>query len=480
MPKKHSQSRVVENKGLAALQHYCANHDPQLTWRPVGNDDIGCDGEIELYDDDGYPIAEIIKVQIKSTEEAGSYIRNWNALNGTFTFYAERDHVEYWQKLQNDVLLVIFDNRGQVGRLFAKKIENIDLRNIGTKSVPIAFDQNLDQLDLEQTDFLKRFSRKYNAPTRPVLRPVLTGTETLYSNLLRVSFPTNKIYIAPLNFDRETVIQASWQTDNPIKHNATARSVLWTALKQKNLRFSSDWIVHKNQLITCHDLNDKKIALSEVVEAPIDELAPSEFFTVSDDYKNLFRHLVKQSVQQMLYTREYEWRADEELFRFIAPAILKDKLKVKRTWKAPTKATRTLFKSTYYEKFGVHYCQHFAFSVDITNFQDEWYLCINPTWTVSINGKQKSLSSEKNVKALKRLERNKSVFNHLRYVTYQFEHSDLYTPKYRFLEFHGLETCTTELLIDDQEWLKDEAQDDVRAFQDIEDRPEDNNEKLLF
>jgi hypothetical protein len=135
MPKKHSQSRVVENKGLASIQHYCANHKPQITWRPVGNDDIGCDGEIELYDDSGHPLEEILKVQLKSTEEDGSYIRNWNALNGTFTFYAERAHVEYWQELQNDVLLVIFDNRGQAARLFAKKIENLDLRRKLTVNV---------------------------------------------------------------------------------------------------------------------------------------------------------------------------------------------------------------------------------------------------------------------------------------------------------------------------------------------------------
>lgn len=190
--------------------------------------------------------------------------------------------------------------------------------------------------------------------------------------------------------------------------------------------------------------------------------------------------MIKLCVQQILYRRGYEWRRDEELFRVIAPLTLKDNLKSKRTWQLGKKATRTVFKAKYYEKFNVFYCQHFAFSIDVKDFGDNWYLCINPTWTVSINGKKKSLVAHKTAKALKRLERNKSVFNHLRFVVHQLTFTDLYTHAYDFLQFRDLETESTSKVIDDIRWLKKESQEEAELSQDIEERLEDPNENLLF
>lgn len=288
MSKIHSQTRIIDNKGLARLQTYCANHTPQVSWRPVSNDDIGIDGEIELYSDEGHRLSEIIKVQLKSTETDKSYIKNENPVNGTFTFYAEKSDVEYWQELSNDVLLVIFDNRSNQNKLFAKKIENIDLRNTGTKLVPIRFDQNADILNEQENDFLNRFSRKYNSQN-PVIKTVIRGDEILYSNLLRITFPSNKIYVAPINYDRGEIIRDSWNTDKPLSHKAYPNDVAWKALRQKGLNFSSDWTTHNNQIITFHDLNDNSVPLSQIVESPIDSLSPEEFYTVNADYKMCLR-----------------------------------------------------------------------------------------------------------------------------------------------------------------------------------------------
>ena len=65
MSKMHSQTRITDNKGNARFQSYCANHMPQITWRPVPNDDIGIDGEVEIYNNEGKPLQEIIKIQLK-------------------------------------------------------------------------------------------------------------------------------------------------------------------------------------------------------------------------------------------------------------------------------------------------------------------------------------------------------------------------------------------------------------------------------
>lgn len=479
MVKRHSNSRIVENKGLARLQGFCANHKPQISWRPVTNDDIGIDGEIELYDNEGHPLAEILKVQLKSTESHGSYIKNENPVENTFTFYAERSHVEYWQELANEVLLVIYDNRANQNALYAKKVENIDLRNVGKTYVPVQFHKEKHFLDDAANDFLQRFSRKHNT-FYPTIKADSEGSETLYTNLLRINFPKNKIYLAPLNYNREDVIRDSWQTDRPLSHKATAADVAWKALNQKGLNFSADWTIYGNQLITFHDLNDQSLAISQIVEAPIEDLTPEEFYTLGDDYKRVFKSLVKLGVQQTLYKRGYEWRREEELFRFRAPDSLTDGLKERRSWKVEKRATRTVFKAKYYEKNKVFYCQHFAFSIDVKDFDNEWFLCINPTWTVSINGKQKSKVAHKTVKAMKGLERNRSVFNHLRFIAYELRFVNLYTPAYRFIDFHDLVTEQTNRVIDDAEWLRTESAEDAEILSDVEEMQERLDENLLF
>ena len=175
-----------------------------------------------------------------------------------------------------------------------------------------------------------------------------------------------------------------------MSYRANEREVARSALNQQELNFSSDWSIHNKTIITFHDLNNSHLPLAKIVDAPIDELAPKDFFSINDDYKNVFKGLIKFCVQQHLYKLGYEWQPEETLFRVIAPNVLEDKLEIKQGWEADKKATRTIFKSNYYEKFNVFYCQHFAFSIDIKEFDNEWFLCINPTWTVSINGKRKS------------------------------------------------------------------------------------------
>lgn len=484
MSKVHSQSRITDNKGNARFQTYCAKHEPQISWRTLSNDDIGIDGEVELYDKDYKPLAEIIKIQLKSTEKDKGYIKNENPKNNTFIFYAEKSHVEYWQKLPNDVLLVIYDNRNEQNKLYAKKIENIDLKSIGTIYVPIQFNKEFDLIDEKDKDFLERFSRINNTAS-PTIKSVAEGTETLISNLLRVTFPTNKIYIAPINYERDKVIENSWNTNKPLSYKATAREVARSALHQQELNFSSDWIVHNKRIITFHDLNDGDLPLSKIVEPPIDELTTQELYSVNDDYRNVFKTLLRFCLQQKLYKLGYEWQNGEELFRFITPLTLEDGLKVKEEWKGDKRATRTIFKANFYEKFKVYYCQHFAFSVVVKDFNDEWFVCISPTWTVSINGKQKSQVSHKRVKALKRLERNKSVYNHLRFIAFKMLHGDLFSlehpllasPKYSFLDFHHLESGSIDKVIDDKEWLHKEDEEERKKLEDIEEVIELSNDK---
>jgi hypothetical protein len=490
MSKINSETRITDNKGNAALATYCANHIPAISWRPILTDDIGIDGEVELYNLNGEPLAEIIKIQLKSTEKDKSYIKNENPNSKTFTFYAEKDHVEYWQNLPNDVLLIIFDNRNDANRLYAKKIENIDLKNTGTKSVPIQFHQENDLLDVSKNDFLDRFSRTLNK-VNPKIKSVPTGTEKLVSNLLKISFPTNKIYIAPINYDRDEIIEKSWEMDWKLKKTATAREVAQNALNQQGLKFSSDWTISNKQIITFHDLNDKNLPLSKIVDTSVVEsFSPEEYYSISDDHKSIFKSLLRFCLQQILYKLKFEWDKEDKIFRYklpekhkfeidslwIAKSLEKEKgfnykgknLEHKEKWKGDKDATRTVFKSKYWEKGKVYYCTHFAFSVDIVDFDSQYFLCLNPTWLVTINGNRKSKIGYKKVSQLKKLERNKSVYNHLRFISYKLMYRDLFTQSYPFIQFQNLLTLEIDKVIDEDTWLKVASEEEKEILQDKE------------
>ncbi|SFD01289.1 protein of unknown function [Flexibacter flexilis DSM 6793] len=474
MSKINSETRITDNKGTAAFHTYCSHHKPSISWRAVSNDDIGIDGEVELYNENGEPLAEIIKIQLKSTEKDKGYIKNENPNNKTFTFYAEKDHVEYWQNLPNDVLLVVFDNRNDANRLYAKKIENIDIKNTGTKSIPIQFNQESDLLDVSKNDFLGKFSRTLNKEN-PKIKSIPTGEEKLISNLLKISFPTNRIYIAPINYDREEIIKSSWQTDRYLKKTATAREVALNALSQQGLKFSSDWTVFNKQVITFHDLNDKNLPLSRIVDTSvIESFSPEEFYSISDDHKSVFKAFLRFCLQQILYKLKFEWDREDKIFKYRVPFTIDKSFEHKEKWKGDKEAKRTVFKSQYWEKGKVYYCTHFAFSVDIVDFDNQYFLCLNPTWLVTINGNRKSKIGYKKVSQLKKLERNKSVYNHLRFISYKLTYVDLFTKNYPFIQFEDLLKLEIDKVIDEDTWLK-VASDEEKNI--LKDREEPNDIK---
>lgn len=468
MLKINSETRITDNKGSAALATFCANHIPAISWKPIPIDDIGIDGQAELFNNTNEPLSEIIYIQLKSTEKNKSYIKNENPNNKTFTFYAEKSHVEYWQNLPNDVILVIFDNRNDANKLYAKKVENIDLKNTGTKSVPIQFHQENDLLDISKNDFLDRFSRSLNK-VNPKIKPIQTGTEKLVSNLLKITFPTNKIYIAPINYDRDEIIEKSWEMDRKLKKTATARAVAQNALSQQGLKFSSDWTIFNKQIITFHDLNDKKLLLSKIVDTSVVEaIRPEEFYSISDDHKSVFKALLRSCLQHILYKLRFEWDREDKIFKYMVPLPIDKSFEHKEKWKGDKQAKRTVFKSKYWEKGNIYYCTHFASSIDIVDFDSQYFLSINPTWLVTINGHRKSKIGYKKVSQLKKLERNKSVYNHLRFLSYKLMYEDLFTQSYPFIQFQNLLKFEIDKVIDEDAWLKVASEEEKETLQDME------------
>ena len=111
-------THIIGERGVNAFADYCNRHKPYIIFREVTKNDFGIDAEVELtaVNEDGKiePTGEILKVQIKSTEQDASYIKKEKP--DRFSFYASQDDIDYWKKYRKygiNVLLVIFDGRNE-------------------------------------------------------------------------------------------------------------------------------------------------------------------------------------------------------------------------------------------------------------------------------------------------------------------------------------------------------------------------------
>jgi len=109
----------------------------------------------------------------------------------------------------------------------------------------------------------------------------LINNETLYSNLLGITFP-DKLYIATLDFDRKSVLKASrCEGGNYLKNSASMRQVAREALLQNGYKFANDWTCHENNLITFHNLHDEFNPLLNIIDqGTIEEFETDGFFLI--------------------------------------------------------------------------------------------------------------------------------------------------------------------------------------------------------
>jgi hypothetical protein len=173
-------------------------------------------------------------------------------------------------------------------------------------------------------------------------------------------------------------------------------------------------------------------------------------------------------MQQNLYYLGFEYDVADKIFKYKAPDDIAKNQEIKQKWKGDKNATRTVFSARYWSKGDLYYCTHLAYSIEVKDFDDDWFICITPTWSVTINGHKKSRIGYKKVIQKKKMERNQAVYNHLRFLKYKLTYRDLFTIDYPFITFHALQQFTTQQVIDEEDWLNNELLDFENNLQDIE------------
>ena len=287
--------------------------------------------------------------------------------------------------------------------------------------------------------------------------------------MINISFP-KKIYFGNLNIDRDDVIENSINSSRKLTKRASNRDVILEALRQQNLRFSSDWVHFNNKIVSFHNIGESSCPLSNIIDlGTIEEFSTSDFYSINNDYKNVFKTLLKFCVKQKLYKLGVEWVKGYDHFRFMPT---KDSLNKRiAKWHSKKDATRTVFEQTKREWKGKDYytCKHFAFKVLFIDIEDNWYISIVPDWAFTVDGKKPLYNENDKITYLKKNERNQHVFNHVKFIYHflRFKDSDnLFNIKYPFLEFGDILTLDSYPKLYDSDWLMNENAEVKNKFQD--------------
>lgn len=259
-------------------------------------------------------------------------------------------------------------------------------------------------------------------------------TEDIYPNLIKINAPES-VYLAELAIDRQDIITRSWQTKFKLKNNASQRKVIMKALEFSEIKFVGDWYFVENKLISFSDLADGKNPLQKIIDiGTIERLSVDEFISVNENYKNSYLGLLKACINQKLYNKHIRWIDKEDYFRFNFTTKTPTVRKI--TWKLKKQATRAAVDEVWNKDHTQILCfKHIAFHTAIYIFDDIFYLSINPTWSYTWNGYEKSNLEKDLLSGIKRLESNKSIYNVFRFISFCLVNDLADEIKYDLIKF---------------------------------------------
>lgn len=287
----------------------------------------------------------------------------------------------------------------------------------------IAFDPNSDILDF--TDLatrasnvspkrLKRVAEILGEYTRGCgvgladedFDPPAMPAERLSANLVEVYFPKT-LYIGEILSD---VFDG--------KKVQNQRKELGEHVRKLERSVPSDYEVSSGKLITFHNLGESNNPFSFLVdEGTVEPFAPADYYGIDADHERIFKSLLRFSLQQKLYRQRVVWKHKQGLFIFL-PIRDSDDIRTE-PWIGQKKSRRKVFERKYNKKdlTKVLSTKHFAFSASFITIGGDWYMAITPNWFFSYGERyQESHYGDKLLSGLKRMEKNRSVFDQFRFL----------------------------------------------------------------
>lgn len=403
MAKIITPQHITGEKGVVKFNSFCVQHSPYLIFREETKNDFGIDGEVELtivnIDNKIEATGQILKIQLKSTKEGGSYISEDD--NDSFCFNASSKDIEYWNKHLVPVILVIYVEKED--KLYAKTIDkNL---SINKNTIKIPFDKTKNLLIEKQSDFNEVINQKF------VERIQFGVREKIFSNIFTIELP-----------------KFIYKYKCKIKSNKQ----IYEILKDEAIDFPK-FTVKSNILYTFTDLKiiSKKI-LEKILEdtKPIETLLPSKFIKANKDNRNIITEILNSLIRNFLYRKRINYFKEHN--RFFYALINKDPLQTKI--KSEIKSTEVYEQISYktkgrqihrsvvtkYTYHDTYFYKHIGFQIKYEWFDDFIVLIIEPKYHYSKDGKN-PLDNPKRITRLnnqiKITERNAHYNNHITSLT---------------------------------------------------------------
>ncbi|MCX6213385.1 SMEK domain-containing protein [Spirosoma sp.] len=278
--------------------------------------------------------------------------------------------------------------------------------------------------------------------------------ENICPNMVKISFPSH-VYKADLNLDEEAI------TENLNEYlisigKKKVKNLKPAKLVQRALKgykaMSSDWILYENCLYTFRNLNQGNEPFRKIIDiGTIVSIECSDFYEQNEATNRVFKNLLRNTLIQLCYRKGIEWYGPRETFRFANSRP--PKLKQVR-WKGRKESTKTVIFEMINKKEGHVICyRSLAFKASFLNFEIDWYLVINPTWSfTNPGGYHESRFESAYMSGIKRLENNNSIYNYFRFFSYYLAYTDLFTPEFPHLKIHIPEPISMSPSLKEAKW----------------------------
>ena len=426
--KKVTSQSIIGQQGVNLIERIV--QEMGYIWRPTPIFDVGIDGEIEIRDPmTGEATNTIIKVQSKATTKPFQA-----ETDNSFEYSCTQKDLDYW--LQGNVPIILIVCRPDTDEAYWVSIRDHFSDPAIQKTHKILFDKQHDRFDASCAAALKKLalpkdSGVYFAP--------LQKTETLYTNLLKVTSLAPKIYVAGTNYRKDGSV--------------------WREFNSTGVKVGSEWILTDKKIFSFHKLD----------EPPFDaicDLRTCKSFDTSEwadnkdeDTKRQFVKLLNKCLREKTRLLGLEFNKTHEHYHFRPTKELRIRKVPYQNQKK--RVSREVFKQYVNKNDPTQktYCRHSAFKGHFLRLSNEWYLEISPTYHFTSDGYSKHKFRDELLQGIKRVERNLDVLGQLLMWANYLSQSTLFSSEYPFLRFGQLVTVDIDTSLPDSVWSKSEEKD---------------------
>lgn len=399
-------------------------------WRSTPIFDVGIDGEIEIRNTNTNEMTNlIIKVQVKATK-----LPFQAETDNSFEYRCEQKDLDYW--LQGNVPVILIVCRPNTDEAYWISVRDYFSNPAFLKTNKVRFDKQKNSFDVSSADDLKRLalpkdSGIYFAP--------LQKTETLYTNLLKVTSFAPEIYVANTNYRKEGSV--------------------WKEFNSMGVKVGSEWILTDKKIFSFHKLDESPF--NAICDLETCESFDTREWADSKDEntKRQFVKLLNKCLREKTRLLRLKFNETHKHYHFRPTRELRIRKVSYQSGKRPT--SRVVFKQ-YMKKSDSSqraYCRHSAFEGQFLRFSDEWYLEITPTYHFTSDGYSKHKFRDKLLQGIKRVERNPDVLGQLFMWANYLSQSTLFSSEYPILRFGQLVTVDIDTSLPDGVWSKSEEKD---------------------